>query len=92
LRLNKALRLFNNFLDKWNLDAEVCTNVHWNHLPRGFHPTSILLVKKDDSPLFLFACTRDEFWVGQIRENSEAKALIVDLEVVMRRNGIKQVY
>ena len=89
-RMNKALRIFQQFMEERGLEAEVYTN-HTYEFPRNFTPTSIVTVKREPKVLFNFACTRDKFWVDIIDESPETKALVYDLERRLRHEGLMQV-
>jgi len=90
VRMNKALRVFQTFLDDNNLEAEVFT-APINDLPTNFKPSSVVSVKDDLKVLFVFACSREKFWIDVVDESAETQYLVSQLRKRLRNIGLREV-
>ncbi len=90
--MNKALKLFERFIDQKDLETEVFTEKPSLHeFPKGFKPTSVMTVKQGPKVLFVFACNRSQFWIDVVDETDETMEYVKALEKIMKDNGIVQV-
>lgn len=87
--MNKVLKILDEYVEENGLDTENFKE-QAPEIPKTLKPTSILTVKKDETPLMIFACDRTSFWIDLLSNTTQSVIFKKQLEKKMREEGITQ--
>lgn len=88
---NMALKILDDFIKTEGLETDNFTGDAVDEIPKSFKPTSVLSIKKDDTPLFFIACNREAFWIHKLDGSEAATKTMHKLEAQLKQSGISQV-
>lgn len=89
----KIVEILDDFLDESNLEAEAHASVSKEmkaELPKHFKPDTLVIAKRDDTPVFWIAFTSYAFFIETVDKSQGTADLVRKLADTMKDSGIKQ--